>query len=1025
MYTQNLIKNSVFILLLTVSLISAQSFGKNKVHYRDFDWHYVQSEHFDVYFYRGAYKLATFVAREAERDYRFLKKDFGYSIKKRITIVLYKSHNDWQETNVVDTYLPEGVGGVTELFKNRVVIPFEGSYAQLRHVLHHELVHAVMNDMLYGGSIQSIVSGQVSPVPLWFAEGLAEYFSVGWDIKAEMFVRDATINNMLPPIKYLNYYLAYQGGMSVFRYISHKYGREKIAEIIHKMNGAFRLDGAFKSALGIDLKELSEDWQKQMRKDYWPSINRYKESSEIARALTDHKKEKNYLNIAPAISPTGDKLVFLSNMDGNISIYLMDIIEEKIRRKLIEGESDVDFEELHWLSPGMSWSPDGNKVTFAAKAGDRDALYIYDVVTDKVKQYKFDLDGVFSAIWSPKGNEIVFTGLKNEASDLYLFDVKTHQIKNITNDIFTDVNPEWSPDGERIVFVSDRTFYVDTVKTPKNFTMADYNFMENDIYVVNRDGSNMRRITHTKNANEDDPIFSPDGKKLMYVSDRTGIYNIYIHDLSDTVSYPVTNLISGAFQLSIDKKGETLVFSSFSEGGWDIYKLENPFDMKEVKVDSTDFVKHKDEDRPKADEEVKADSLIAKKAASDKASEKVADYEHYVFSKMGSGGAPKLQKTELKEEEYKFSDGNYKVRRYRVKFSPDIIDGAAEINTLWGFQAYTQLTFSDVLGNHRIMLGTNLVFDLRNSQISAQYWYLPKRINWGTGLFNYSNTYYSTTFGLQRFRNYGITGTMSYPFDKFKRFDFSVIWLNADLEFLQINKQMEHIRAVIPTLQYVYDKSEWGMFAPLKGFRGLASLKGSPKYTRESLEFTTLKFDLRKYFQIYENYSFAARLATGFSRGADPQNFYLGGVPNWLNGKYIVNRDIVTASIKDVYFAEFVMPLRGAYYYQQVGNNFMLVNLEFRFPFIPYMQLGMPPIVLGNIQGVLFSDIGMAWKTGEHIDFFGFDDGIISNGKNPITSIGVGLRTYFIFMLKWDVAWRYNTHGFSDPIYYWSMGIDF
>ncbi len=1015
-------KKVIILIFLMASLSSAQYFGKNKVQYRDFNWHFIQSEHFDIYFYQGSYKLATFVAREAERDYKLLSKDFDYEIKKRISIILYKSHNDWQETNVVDVYLSEGIGGVTELFKNRVVIPFEGSYAQLRHVLHHELVHAVMNDMLYGGSIQSLVSGQVSPVPLWFAEGLAEYFSVGWDIKAEMFVRDATINNMLPPIEYLNYYLAYQGGMSVFRYISQKYGREKITEIIHKMNGAFRTEGAFKAALGIDLKELSEDWQKQMRKDYWPSINSYDETSEIARALTDHKEEKNYLNIAPAISPTGDKLIFLSNMDGNISIYLMDIIEEKIRRKLIEGESNVDFEELHWLSPGMSWSPDGNNVTFSAKAGDRDALYIYDVVQDKVKQYKFDLDGVFSASWSPKGDEIVFTGLKNEASDLYIFDVESHEIKNITNDIFTDKNPEWSANGEKIVFVSDRTFYVDTVKVPENLKMSEYDFMKTDIYVVSRDGSNMQRITDT-DANEDDPIFSPDGAKLMYVSDRTGIYNIYIHNFKDSISYPVTNLISGAFQLSIDKKGETMVFASFSEGGWDIYKLENPFDLKEVIVDSTKYITHPDEDPISGLTIAEEDTLQEIEKTVDNV-KKVKNYESYVFTNMGQSSKPQPKKTELEEEEYKFDDDNYKVRRYRVKFSPDIINGAAEINTLWGFQAYTQLMFSDVLGNHKILLGTNLVFDLRNSQISAQYWYLPKRINWGLGLFNYSNTYYSSVFGLQRFRNYGISGTASYPFDKFTRLNMSVIWLNADLEFLQINKMMEKLNSVIPTIQYVYDKSEWGIFSPLKGFRGLVSVKTSPKYTRESLEFTTVKVDLRNYFQIYESYSFAARLAAGASRGADPQNFYLGGVPNWLNGKYIVNRDVVTASIKDVYFAEFVMPLRGAYYYQQVGNNYVLTNLEFRFPFIPYMQLGLPPIVLGNIQGVLFSDIGMAWKTDENIDFFGLD-GNVTNKKNLITSFGTGLRTYFIFLMKWDVAWRYDYSGFSKPIYYWSLGIDF
>jgi hypothetical protein len=199
---------NIFFILIFLSLpLTVFGFGQNKVQYENFDWHFLQSEHFDIYFYRGSYRLAVFVANEAEEAYRDLKRDFQYEITERVSIILYKSHNDWQQTNVVDVYLSEGIGGVTELYKNRVVVPFEGSYKQLRHVLHHELVHAVMNDMLYGGSIQSLISGQVVPVPLWFSEGIAEYFSVGWDKKADMIVRDATINNTLPPINHIGLFI--------------------------------------------------------------------------------------------------------------------------------------------------------------------------------------------------------------------------------------------------------------------------------------------------------------------------------------------------------------------------------------------------------------------------------------------------------------------------------------------------------------------------------------------------------------------------------------------------------------------------------------------------------------------------------------------------------------------------------------------------------------------------------------------------------------------------------------------------
>jgi predicted metalloprotease with PDZ domain len=69
--------------------------------------------------------------------------------------------------------LSEGIQGFTELFKNRVVIQFTGSYKQFRHLIHHELVHAVMNDMFYGGSIQNIIANNISlQFPLWFSEGL-------------------------------------------------------------------------------------------------------------------------------------------------------------------------------------------------------------------------------------------------------------------------------------------------------------------------------------------------------------------------------------------------------------------------------------------------------------------------------------------------------------------------------------------------------------------------------------------------------------------------------------------------------------------------------------------------------------------------------------------------------------------------------------------------------------------------------------------------------------------------------------
>jgi Tol biopolymer transport system component len=1013
------------VILLTVgivSIVNAQYFGQNKIQYYKFDWRYLQSEHFDVYFYDGGYELARFTAEEAESAYVKIKDQFKYEIKDRVALVVYKSHNHFQQTNVVYEYMEEGIGGVTELYKNRVVVPYEGSYSQFRHVIHHELVHAVMNDMLYGGSVQSLVSGSVTQVPLWFSEGLAEYAALHWDTRLDMVVRDATLTGYLPPIDFLDY-MPYQGGASVFRYIAHKYGDEKISEIINKIRGSFRFQNAFQSALGIDFKDLTDEWQLEMKRQYWPDIADRKEPKEIARALTDHRKDNNYLNNSPAISPQGDRMVFLSNRNGKMSIYLMDVLEGKITRKLIQGESDVNFEEMHFLEPGFSWSPDGQRITLAAKAGAADAIYIYDLNSKDYEQYKFDLDGIFSTSWSPDGNEIAFIGQKNGASDVYLFSLQTKEITNLTNDVFSDRDPSWSPDGQRIVFTSDRGEYVGEKFSPEQFDMHQHAIGNEDIYIMDRDGSNLLRITNS-DAIEGSAIFTPDGKRLAYVSEESGISNIYIHNLETGDKYPITNLISGAFQLSWDYQAQKLAFTSFYKGGWDIFLIKNPLELEATGVMPTVFLKRMSSEAEKvttAAVKLAADSTETIKKAD--AAPMVLDYSKYVFADIEHRTTPPPEKVTLTQDQYKNADGEYKINKYKIKFSPDIIYGAAGFNTFYGFSGITQIALSDMLGNHKIYIGFNGVFDLRNTNITVTYLYLPKRIDYGVGGFNISNLF-SSYYGLMRFRDYGLDFLVSVPFDKFTRVDLDLTWFNVMKEYLQIPVPTETVRIIMPSVSLVTDRIEWGMTGPENGLRYSLTARVSPKYTKQGLDFQTVMGDFRRYIRLAQNYSLAFRLNAGASLGKDPQQFFLGGTTNWINPYYRGGMRI--DRIEDIYLSEFIMPMRGSAYYEQTGTRFGLFNFEFRFPMIPFVQLGFPPIALGNIQGVFFTDIGSAWtnfRTWKGIDV---SPGGVARLNDMLSSFGFGTRIFFLGMLwKIDMAWRYDGVHTSAPIYFWSLGADF
>ena len=184
---------AVFLSFLSVALpAEAQHFGRNKVHYKEFQFEVLKTNHFDVYFYEEERANAERVGRMAERWYARLSSIFEHQIQTRQPLVLYASHPDFEQTNVVGGMIGEGTGGVTEGLKRRVVLPLAGTLAETDHVLGHELVHAFQYDISAQRAPGGGSAGGIEALPLWFVEGLAEYLSIGpVDPHTAMWLRDA------------------------------------------------------------------------------------------------------------------------------------------------------------------------------------------------------------------------------------------------------------------------------------------------------------------------------------------------------------------------------------------------------------------------------------------------------------------------------------------------------------------------------------------------------------------------------------------------------------------------------------------------------------------------------------------------------------------------------------------------------------------------------------------------------------------------------------------------------------------
>ena len=1049
MRLHSIVTGLLFTALVVPAIAQDANFGKNKVQYKKFDWSYIQTSHFDIYFSENGEYLAGFTAAAAESSYAMISKNFRYQINNRIPIMVYNSHNDFQQTNVISEYLEEGIGGVTELFKNRMVIPFEGNYRMFRHVIHHELVHAVLNDMFYGGSIQSIISNNIRlQLPMWFNEGLAEYEALKWDTNSDMFLRDATIHTYLPPIEYLGGYYAYRGGQSVWYYIANKYGEQKISEILNRIKGMRSVDQGFKSTLGLSVSELNERWQKEQKVMYWPDIAKREDPSDFATRLTNHVKETNFYNTSPSISPQGDKIAFISDRDEYFDVFIISTIDNKVT-KVVDGQRTKNFEELHLLTPGITWSPDGKKIALAVKSGDRDAIFIVDAATGDQEKLEFQLDGIFSVDWSSRGDRLAFVGNNAKQSDIYVYDLTSKNLTNLTDDIFSDSDPSWSPDGKTLYFVSDRRDNLGRNGVSPRFKMSRYDYSQQDIYSINVESLDVKRITDYPGSDETSPVVSPDGTKLLYVSDRNGIGNVYERNLTTGADRPITNSLTGVFQLSLSADGNKLSFAALNEAGFDIYVMKAPFEKKltVTELEPTEYFKRKLRSAQKSAPPVAAQpskdtaSVAAQEAQKDTGSvygENVRiDFHNYVFSdepsrERNSTGESTLQGKQFEINDNVDEEGNYKVNKYRLNFSPDIIYGNAAYSTFYGVQGTTMMAFSDMLGDHQIFFLTNLLLDLKNSDYVLAYYYLPLKIDYGIQGFHSARfLFLYDPYGdvsLYRFRTWGIGGSASYPLDKFNRVDFGLNWLNLSRENLDYTFEPTQRRTLLmPSLSYIHDTSLWGYTAPNNGTRYNFTAMFSPPIADKinSLDFQTYTLDYRTYEKFWKDYSFVFRLAGGWSRGRNPQRFFIGGTDGWINRDF-GDGGIPIKDVEDYAFLSPALPMRGFNYNAKNGTKYALMNYELRYPLIRYLVTGGLPIALQNITGATFLDVGSSWTDNKAYRFFA-DDGQ-GNFVTQDLLIGTGFGARMILFglpLKFDVAWSFNGIDFSIPKYYISLGGDF
>ena len=596
----------------------------------------------------------------------------------------------------------------------------------------------------------------------------------------------------------------------------------------------------------------------------------------------------------------------------------------------------------------------------------------------------------------------------------------------------------------------------------------DFPFGQYDIYLIRPDGSEVRRVEASE-AQEAHPSWGPDANHLAFVSDRTGLSNVYVAKLDSSEIFPVTNLMTAGQGVDwnfIDwsSDGKKLAITTFHKGQYEIFTIKDPLakrrDMSGLPlsrfaklqrgIDDKTFVERqrelrKEEEAEEIEDEealpevvtLPADSTVAEKeveswvtdqmllAAGDVAEETLTAAETdsaQAVDGPAESGEPKL-KTWEKE---------WDIKKYKLQFKPEFFAANAGFDTFYGVSSLLQLQLSDVLGDYRVTLLTNLNFSLKDSDLFLSYINLKRRTNYLAQIFHTRRFFFSGGVLLAD-RTYGGAVGFERPFNRFTRFEMSsqfVTIVRDDLGFFGNSlvsggylggttrglpgSEVARNRAVTVSGALVDDNTMPGLFGPVDGRRARLSFEASVA----GMDYQTVKLDYRKYKRVLGRYTFAFRMAGGTSYGTNRQVFFVGGVNNPVNPNFST---IANVPEDVVFFADYVWPLRGAELFEKAGDSFLLTNLAFRFPLIQQLAMGWPlPLLFQDVQGELFMDVGGAFWRNDHnlwdSDGGGFELKDLTGGYGFGVRVNVGL-----FLFRYDLAWPTNLAETFHPIQYFSV----
>jgi len=986
----------------------------------------------------------------------------------KIPLFIYATGLEFQETNITPEILGEGVGGFTEVFKNRIVLPMDGSYHEFEKVLHHELTHAFQYDVIYGEGWRSLNLFKAVSVPTWMMEGMAEWNAKHLDGQGEMVLRDAVLNNQVLPLFLLDsfdhfeqVYMAYKESQSILDYISQVYGNEKVSQFFLKLSGNQPADTVAKSLLGVSLSDLYEHWVRYYKTLVWSRIKGMPEPERYGDKALEKVGRARW-------SPDGRQLACIL---GD-RLFLLEPDSKKQQTIL----------NKHFQTKGkvIDWSPDGNSLAFMATEEGEYKLYIYNLKTQSLQKFGFKgMPDLNSPSFSPNGRYLIFSAFDYQSSNLYRFDLTNQTLIKFTDDDHTKSWCQYDPTSTSIFYLDEwggdtsiRKLQLDSnglpnsgynpVQLPKglitSFQVKDQNifFTSNaskKIFNLYKSGLNGGSCLNLTNSYADilENDLSPDGTRAVAIIYQKGSESLY---LFNTKNFEIKSIDS----ISVNQSSEN---DYLSDSFLNAKKVIASVPILEAKTDSALPPLNQNSEIPPDDksnlvnrlpspveklEVLDSTNLIVLSwSPLDPDSNPVDGYRVYRSSSPEApitlvGNIDSTKKctfadySAIQDKTYSYCVAAYNAagegkrsntvsgtphlslfhKDYQFSFSPDILLFLAGYDSSFGFVGGGMAQMSDFLGDNRLSILGDTIPNIQTG-LEANYELSEWRTTIDADFYYFQN--YFQVYDLQsgnivnQYRNNenGFDLKFTYPLDFSTRLEYGIgsQRFEGSPLYPQFSEGLSN---------YSINSNQW-----------------------EVANFYTISFikDQRGVTRFWPSNGFAFNLTLlqalpVFDANAQFSNLLMETQTyadfSFLNHLIWATRLIGMTSQgpdpqsffigDDAPFQAFFTTIRGYGGSTFFGRDLALINTELRYPLATDINFPLQPLsflLLKDIELAGFMDAGMT------------RDNIQDIAENPILwSLGTGLRFYTsvyqraLVMFRFDVAWRLD--GTYPPTFHFNLG---